>query len=176
MAYRELKGNVTDLLGDKGWKTWWKDAKPALKRDPLIGMSSGSQPSFRLMRQADKYEDRLRRKFDLSKDPQDKLLKVMAYLDEISREEKNGSCDGCVDEDLLAHFGNVTKPNQRVTATGEDQLTQIVEVLEAADCAQQVTPLRVDIAPVRVQPLEPQLPVVASVIRIVDHLIRNRRK
>ncbi len=69
VSYRDLKGYITDLLGDKGWKSWWKDAKPALKRDPMIGMSAGSQPSFRLMRQADKYEDRLRRKFDISKDP-----------------------------------------------------------------------------------------------------------
>jgi len=106
VGYRDLKGNITDLLGDKGWKSWWKDAKPALKRDPMIGMSAGSQPSFRLLRQADKYEDRLRRKFDHSKDPQAKLMQVMAYLDEISREEKNGTCDGCVDEELLVHFGN----------------------------------------------------------------------
>ena len=106
VSYRELKGSVTDLLGEKGWKGWWKDAKPALKREPIIGMSSGSQPSFRLLRQADKYEDRLRRKFDHDKDPQGKLLRVMSYLDEISREEKNGTCVGCADEDLLIHFGN----------------------------------------------------------------------
>jgi transcription elongation factor GreA len=108
ISYRDLKGHITGLLGDKGWKDWWKDAKPALKRDPMIGMSSGSQPSFRLMRQADKYEDRLRRKFDHAKDPQSKLMKVMGYLDEISREEKNGTCEGCADEDLLIHFGNGT--------------------------------------------------------------------
>ena len=106
VGYRDLKGNITDLLGDKGWKSWWKEAKPALKRDPMIGMSAGSQPSFRLLRQADKYEDRLRRKFDHSKDPQAKLMQVMAYLDEISREEKNRTCDGCVDDELLVHFGN----------------------------------------------------------------------
>jgi len=106
VSYRDLKGHITDLLGDKGWKSWWKDAKPALKRDPMIGMSAGSQPSFRLMRQADKYEDRLRRKFDHSKDPQTRLLQVMGYLDEISREEKSGACEGCADEELLVHFGN----------------------------------------------------------------------
>jgi len=108
ISYRDLKGHITGLLGEKGWKDWWKDGKPALKRDPMIGMSSGSQPSFRLMRQADKYEDRLRRKFDHAKDPQTKLMQVMGYLDEISREEKNGTCDGCTDEDLLVHFGNGT--------------------------------------------------------------------
>jgi len=106
LSYRDLKASITDLLGEKGWKDWWKDAKPALKREPIIGMSSGSQPSFRMLRQADKYEDRLKRKFDHSKDNQDKLMRVMSYLDEISREEKNGTCDGCVDEDLLVHFGN----------------------------------------------------------------------
>ncbi len=106
VSYRDLKGHITDLLGDKGWKDWWKEAKPALKRDPLIGMSGGSQPSFRLMRQADKYEDRLRRKFDHGKDPQAKLLQVMGYLDEISREEKSGACKGCADEELLVYFGN----------------------------------------------------------------------
>jgi transcription elongation factor GreA len=106
VAYRDLKGSITDLLGDKGWKDWWRDAKPALKRDPMIGMSAGSQPGFRILRQADNYEERLRRNFEFSKDPQTKLLQVMSYLDEISREEKNGSCDGCVDEDLLVHFGN----------------------------------------------------------------------
>ncbi len=106
VSYRNLKGHITDLLGGKGWKDWWKEAKPALKREPMIGMSDGSQPSLRLMRQADKYEDRLRRRFDHGKDPQDKLMQVLGYLDEISREEKSGACKGCVDEELLVYFGN----------------------------------------------------------------------
>lgn len=106
IMYKEIKAKVTDLLGDKGWKGWWTTAKPALKRDPMIGMSAGSQPTFRLLRQADKFEDRLRREFDFAKTPLNKLLKVMGYLDEISREEKNGTCDGCVDDELLVYFGN----------------------------------------------------------------------
>ncbi len=106
IMYKELKGRVVDLLGDKGWKGWWTTAKPALKRDAMIGMSVGSQPAFRLLRQADKFEDRLRREYDFAKTPLAKLLKVMGYLDEISREEKNGTCDGCVDDDLLVYFGN----------------------------------------------------------------------
>ncbi len=106
IMYKELKAKITELLGDKGWKGWWAKAKPALKRDPMISMSAGSQPTFRLLRQADKFEDRLRREFDFAKTPLDKLLKVMSYLDEIAREEKNGTCDGCVDDELLVHFGN----------------------------------------------------------------------
>jgi transcription elongation GreA/GreB family factor len=106
VLYRDLKNTVTELLGEKAWKNWWKDAKPALKRNPMIGMSAGSQPSFRLLRQADKYEDRLRRKFDFAKDPLAKLGLVMAYLDEIAREEKQGTCRDCADDELLSHFGN----------------------------------------------------------------------
>jgi transcription elongation factor GreA len=33
-------------------------------------------------------------------------LQVMGYLEEISREEKSGACEGCADEELLVHFGN----------------------------------------------------------------------
>jgi len=106
LAYKDLKGTVTGLLGEKGWKDWWQQAKRELKRDAIIAMSGGSQPSFRLMRQADRYEDRLRREFDFRKDPLEKLMKVMTYLDEVSREEKQGACENCADEELLVHFGN----------------------------------------------------------------------
>ncbi len=106
LMYRELKGHVVNLLGEKGWKSWWTGAKRELKRDPMIGMSNGSQPTFRLLRQADNYEDRLKREFNYAKDPLVKLTKVMAYIDEVSREEKRGDCTECGDKELLAHFGN----------------------------------------------------------------------
>lgn len=106
LMYRELKGHVVNLLGEKGWKSWWVAAKRELKRDPMIGMSNGSQPTFRLLRQADNYEDRLKREFDFAKDPLVKLTKVMAYVDEVNREEKRGDCEKCGDKDLMAHFGN----------------------------------------------------------------------
>jgi len=106
LGYRELKGHIVKLMGEKGWKTWWQAAKRDLKRDPLIGMTGGSQPTIRLLRQADRFEDRLRREFDFCKDPQQKLLKVMSYLDEVLREEKRGDCEVCGDMDLLTHFGN----------------------------------------------------------------------
>jgi transcription elongation factor GreA len=106
LGYKDLKGTITELLGEKGWKGWWQTAKRDLKRDPRIGMSAGSQPSFRMLRQADRYEDRLRREFDFQKDPLEKLLKVMTYLDEVAREEKQSACEDCADEALLSHFGN----------------------------------------------------------------------
>jgi len=106
IMYKELKAHVAELMGEKGWKGWWATAKPALKRDDMIGMSAGSQPSFRLLRQADKFEDRVRREFDFAKTPLAKLQRVMGYLDEIAREEKSGNCNDCVDDELLVYFGN----------------------------------------------------------------------
>lgn len=106
LGYRELKGHVTALLGEAGWKSWWVDAKAALKHDPMIGMSGGSQPTLRVLRQADHYEVRLRRTFDHTKNPLDKLQQVISYLDEISREEKQSNGTNIVDEELLIHFGN----------------------------------------------------------------------
>ena len=106
LAYRDLKGWMTGLLGEKGWKSWWKDAKLALKRDPMISLSAGSQPVIRQLRQEDRYEDRLRRRFDHQKDPLRKLQLVQDYLDELKREEKQGACDDCADPELLKHFGN----------------------------------------------------------------------
>lgn len=106
VTYRELKGHVVNLVGEKGWKSWWQGAKRDLKREPMVGMSSGSQPTFRLLRQADNYEERLKREFDYCKDPLQKMQKVMAYLDEILREEKRSDGKDVADEKLLLHFGN----------------------------------------------------------------------
>ena len=106
LGYRELKGHVTALKGEAGWKTWWVEAKAALKHEPMIGMSGGSQPAFRLLRQADRYEDRLRREFDHNDDPVNRLQQVSNYLDELSREEKQNSGADAADTELLEHFGN----------------------------------------------------------------------
>jgi len=106
VTYRELKGHVVNLVGEKGWKTWWQKAKRDLKREPMVGMSSGSQPTFRLLRQADNYEERLQREFDYCKDPLEKMQKVMSYLDDILREEKRSDGKDSADEELLLHFGN----------------------------------------------------------------------
>ncbi|MFT5783748.1 MAG: transcription elongation factor GreA-like protein, partial [Candidatus Krumholzibacteriia bacterium] len=33
IMYKELKGHIVQLMDEKGWKSWWVKAKPALKRD-----------------------------------------------------------------------------------------------------------------------------------------------
>ncbi len=105
-SYRDLKLALVGLLGEAGWRSWWLKAKPLLKREPMISMSPGSQPVFRMLRRADRYEERLQRKFDHAHDRQTALQIVLDYLNEIAREEKAGNCDDCVDENLLQHFGN----------------------------------------------------------------------
>jgi transcription elongation factor GreA len=72
----------------------------------MIGMTAGSQPQFRLLRQADRYEDRLKRKFDHAKDPFDKLTRIMNYLDDVNRDAKRSKGEHAADPELLAHFGN----------------------------------------------------------------------
>jgi transcription elongation GreA/GreB family factor len=105
VMYKDLKGHLVQLLDEKGWKDWWNTAKPALKRDPMIGMSDGSQPSFKLLRQADRFEDRMRREFDFAKTTQEKLQKLLGLLDELARGERSGEA-AAVDDTLLVYLGN----------------------------------------------------------------------
>jgi len=102
LTYKNLKKHVIKLLGDKGWTSWWKNAREVLRHDPILGMGAGSQPTFKILRQADRYEDRLRRRFDRNKDPLEKLKVVLGYLDETSRKGAKFEADN----DLLVHYGN----------------------------------------------------------------------
>jgi len=106
VQYRDLKNQVTRLLGEKGWRNWWKGARLVLKRAPLIGMSGGSQPTFRTLKTPDRYEDRLRREFEKTAQPEKRLLKVLAYIDEIEKAAKNKKESYEMDQDLMVHFGN----------------------------------------------------------------------
>ncbi len=102
LTYKNLKKHVTRLTGEKGWMTWWKGARETLRHDPMLAMGAGSQPTFRIRRLADHYEDRLRRQFDREKDPQEKLKLALAYLDETARKGAKFEAD----PDLLTHEGN----------------------------------------------------------------------
>jgi len=102
LTYKNLKQHVTRLLGEKGWQAWWRTARETLRHDPLLGMGAGSQPTFTIRRQADHYEDRLRRRFDRTADPAERLKLVLAYLDETARKDAQFAAD----PDLLVHYGN----------------------------------------------------------------------
>lgn len=102
LTYKNLKQHVTTLLGEKGWQAWWKSARETLRRDPLLNAGAGSQPSFTLRRQPDRYEDRIRRRFDRMTDPAEQLKQVLAYLEETARRDAQFAADS----DLLVHFGN----------------------------------------------------------------------
>lgn len=102
LTYKNLKQHVTRLLGDRGWQAWWRANRETLRRDPLLNVGGGSQPSFAQRRQADRYEDRLRRQFDRTSDQVEQLKQVLAYLDETARKEARFAAD----PDLLVHYGN----------------------------------------------------------------------
>lgn len=102
LTYKNLKLQIVRLLGETGWPTWWKEARERLRHDPLLNVGAGSQPSFTLRRQADRYEDRLRRCFDRTSDAVDQLKQVVDYLEETGRKDSRYGAD----EALLVHFGN----------------------------------------------------------------------
>ncbi len=102
LTYKNLKQHVIKLLGEAGWQSWWKDHRETLRREPTLSVGSGSQPTFSIRRQADRYEDRLRRQFDRMTQPLDQLKHVMAYLDESTRKDERFGAD----PELLKHFGN----------------------------------------------------------------------
>jgi transcription elongation factor GreA len=102
LTYKNLKQHVSALLGDKRWQKWWRSAREVLKHDPMLQMGGGTQPSFRLRRRADRYEDRLRRRFDRTPEPQARLQLVLDYLAETARKDAVYPAD----PDLLTHYGN----------------------------------------------------------------------
>lgn len=102
LGYRELKGHVTLLLGEGGWTSWWKQAKGALKRAPLLDMSTGSQPTLRLRNRPRSYEQRLLEEFSALTDPLARLSLVATYLG-----ETNGTAaETDAGTDLLVQLGN----------------------------------------------------------------------
>jgi transcription elongation GreA/GreB family factor len=102
LSYKNLKAYLTKLLDEKGWQAWWRSSRETIRRDPLLAVGAGSQPSIAVRRQADRYEDRLRRRFDRAGDPFEQLKQVLAYLDEIDRKTNEHAADA----ELLVHFGN----------------------------------------------------------------------
>lgn len=116
LSYKNLKKHVINLLGDKGWTKWWKDSRETLRHDPMLSVGGGSQPSFRLRRQADRYEDRLRRQFNRLKDPVEQFKAIQSYLDETSRKSAKFEADA----DLLVHYGN-SAAKAAVAALKDDQ-------------------------------------------------------
>ncbi len=110
LAYRDLKHYVIQLLGEKGWQSWWKKTRLALKRAPRIDVTSGSQPTLRLLNQARNYEERLRKEFDKLTDPIARLSLVLSYLGETSGNVVAGNEKAetafMANEELLVYFGN----------------------------------------------------------------------
>ncbi len=98
-AYRDLKKSVIELLGEKAWTGWWRQARTALKQSSRIALSGASQPTFRLLAEERSYDDRLRDRFLHLKDPLAKLVFILDYVDETRKERP-------ADPRLLAEMGN----------------------------------------------------------------------
>ncbi|MBU0742204.1 GreA/GreB family elongation factor [bacterium] len=98
-SYRDLRKSVVTLMGEGAWAGWWKRARPLLKKSTRLDIGSGTQPTFRVLKQERSYEDRVRERFEGITDPEELLEFVLDYLVGI-RKEKD------VDTDLLLAMGN----------------------------------------------------------------------
>ncbi len=82
LPFRTLKARVADVVPPDSWSRWWAKARPLIRRDPLIEMSDGTQPTLALRQAPIAYEDRVKARFNTAESPEDKLLAVLDYLGE----------------------------------------------------------------------------------------------
>lgn len=81
LTFRELRAHLTPILPGAAWSKWWADARPLLKRAPLIQMSDDAQPTFGLRARPVAYEDDLKAQF-LSGSGEAKAAVVLDYVTE----------------------------------------------------------------------------------------------
>ena len=83
MGLKDLKARLAETaVPADGWSRWWSAAKPAVKRDPHVEMSEGTQPDFFLRSRPMTYEEEVRDRFDSAAGAEEKLLVVLGYLNE----------------------------------------------------------------------------------------------
>jgi transcription elongation factor GreA len=83
MGLKDLKIRLADVaVPADGWSKWWSTAKTAVKRDPHVEMSEGTQPDFFLRSRPMTFEAEVRDQFDSAQAAEEKLLVVLGYLGE----------------------------------------------------------------------------------------------
>jgi transcription elongation GreA/GreB family factor len=83
MGLKDLKLRLADVaVPSGGWSKWWAAARTAVKRDPHVEMSEGTQPDFFLRSAPVTYEEEVRDRFDSAAGAEEKLLVVLGYLNE----------------------------------------------------------------------------------------------
>jgi len=98
-SYRDLRKNVVVLHGEAAWTGWWKMARPRLKKSERLDVGGGTQPTFRVLKEARSYEDRMRERFEGLTEPAEILEFTLDHLAG-SRKDKDAS------EDLLVAMGD----------------------------------------------------------------------
>ncbi len=98
-SYRELRKSLVTLEGEEAWTGWWKKARPRLKKSTRLDLGTGTQPTFRVLKNERTFEERVREQFSRIKDPEQKLDFVLDHLAGV-RKDKDA------DEDLLTEMGN----------------------------------------------------------------------
>ncbi|MCX5683395.1 MAG: GreA/GreB family elongation factor [Planctomycetota bacterium] len=83
MGIKDIKLRLADVaVPADGWSKWWSTAKTAVKRDPHVEMSEGTQPDFFLRSRPMTYEEEVRDRFESVAAAAEKMLVVLGYLGE----------------------------------------------------------------------------------------------
>ncbi|MDP8245031.1 MAG: GreA/GreB family elongation factor [Candidatus Hinthialibacter antarcticus] len=87
---------VPAVLADRHWTTWWSNTNSALRKDPYISVSSGSNKVYTMRKEALSEEDDMIKRFDIAKIPHVKVERIYEYLRTTKRNDIN--------EAIIKHF------------------------------------------------------------------------
>ncbi len=82
LSYKGLRELLEHhIVPPEGWSKWWSSARAALRRDPLVAVSAGSNPILTLRSQPLSYEEDMQRRFAALKDLQHQTAALAEYAD-----------------------------------------------------------------------------------------------
>jgi transcription elongation factor GreA len=97
LKFREIKPHIAPFLKGETWTKWWQEAKPKIKRSPIVELTDAAQPTFTLRARPLSYSYRVRDQFASAETFEEKLVAVLEYLQE-------RHADSAPDETLVTYF------------------------------------------------------------------------
>jgi len=165
LTFQRLKSRLAAIIPSGSWSQWWAMAKPKLRRAPWVDMSDRAQPTFALRSQPIAHDDILRAQFNSAGSPEEKLVNVLDYLNEVGRGAEAST-------DLLAFFA--ARLGQFVDEwRGAEPAAALGAVALRSEIAKRV-PEAVTAPGREIEPLIPAGPELADLMRSVvsDNLAR----
>ena len=125
---------VPAVMADRHWSSWWSNTNSALRKDPYISVSSGSNKVYTLRTEALSEEDDMIKRFDAAKIPHVKVERIYEYLRTTKRNDINEAIIQHFSKKLISLINRRKGAGERVEMwyTNED-LKDYSEGVESAD-------------------------------------------